>query len=495
MNSHKKQSFLKEFLSNDKHYPIIYALAAGLYPVIFYYTNNYTLINTWSHLAYFAIVFISIPLVVFVIAHRISKLSIFNRLKKYILPFLNLFTFLFLLEVCLYADVQIYISIAIFVLALLFSFFLSQYLKKLVVIQFILVIVGLFSLVPTVIKQINYSDKWQIQPDDIEQVVFKKTPNVYFIQPDGYVNFSELKKDPYNIDYSEFESYLNENGFKYYLDFRNNYASTLSSNSATFTMKHHHYNKGTSFSEAVNARNVIVSKNAVLDIFKKNNYKTHLISELPYLLLNRPEIGYDVCNFNYKDISFISTGLGERQDIIEPLNESIEKDKDRPKFFFIEVFNPGHIHGRKDETLGIEEERKLWAESLGRSNDILYKIIDLIKEKDPKALIMIMADHGGFVGMEYTNQSYSRIKDRDIIYSIFSSMLAIRWPDGNAPEFDTSLKSAVNVFRILFAYLGEEERYLRNLQENGSYIVINKKAPKGIYQYIDDTGKVTFKKI
>jgi hypothetical protein len=495
MGSTKKIAFLSAFLINNKHYPIIYALGAGLYPTIFYFTNNYTLINTWSHVAYFSFVFISIPIVCFTLAHYVSKLSLFSSVRKYVLPFLNVFTFLFLLEVCLYADVQVFISLAILVIAVLFALFFFSFLKKLVVIQFLLVLIGMFSLIPTVIKQINYSTEWQKQPDDILQVDFKKTPNVYLIQPDGYANFSELNKEPYNLDFSEFASYLNDNNFKYYYNFRSNYASTLSSNSATFMMKHHHYNKGTSFSEAVNARNVIVSKNAMLDIFKNNNYKTHLITELPYLLMNRPEIGFDYSNFTLEDVSFIGTGLKERQEIIEPLRQSIETDTARSKFFFIEIFNPGHINTRKEQTLGVEGERLLWAESMERANAIIYKAVDLIKEKDPNALIIILADHGGGVGLEYTNQTYSRIEDEAVIYSLFSSTLAIHWPNGIAPHFDDLFKSNVNVFRILFAYLGEEEKYLDNLQENGSYIVINKKAPKGIYQYINDSGKVTFKKV
>jgi hypothetical protein len=332
------------------------------------------------------------------------------------------------------------------------------------------------------------------QPDNIEHVIFKKKPNVYLIQPDGYANISELKGKNYNIENTEFESFLEDESFKYYYNFRSNYASTLSSNSATFTMKHHHYNKGTSFSEAVNARNVLISKNAVLDIFKNNNYRTHFITELPYLLLNRPKMGYDVCNISYDNVAYIGTGLGERQDILEPLKENVKRDVDKPKFFFIEIFNPGHIHGRKSQSEGIEGERKLWGESLSRSNEMLIKIISIIKEDDPNALIVIMSDHGGFVGMEYTNQIYTKTEDRDIIYSIFSSILAIHWPNGEAPEYDSSFKTTVNVFRILFSYLSEDESYLSHLQEDGSYVVIKKEAPKGIYKYIDDEGGITFEK-
>ena len=163
MSPAEKKGFFSDFLTNSKHYPVIYALGAGLYPTVFYFTNNYTLINTWSHVAYFSFVFISIPIVTFIIAHLLSKLAIFSKLRKYVLPFLNVFTFLFLLEVCLYADVQIYISLAILIIAALFALFLYKHLKKLVVIQFILLLIGLYSLVPTVIKQVNYSTEWQKQ--------------------------------------------------------------------------------------------------------------------------------------------------------------------------------------------------------------------------------------------------------------------------------------------------------------------------------------------
>ncbi len=494
MAAKKEQNFLGRFLSNKKQYPVLFAIAAGLYPVLFYFSNNYTLVNTWSHLLYFAIVFLCIPIVIFVIVHRISKIPSLNKWQKYVLPFLNVFVFLFLLKVCLYAGIQKKISLGIFIVAILFALFLYNHLKKLVVIQFVLVFIGFYTLIPTVIKQLNYSNEWMKQPDQIEQVIFKKRPNVYFIQPDGYANISELRGKNYKIENTEFQSFLEDESFKYYYNFRSNYASTLSSNSATFTMKHHHYNKGTSFSEAVNARNVVITKNAVLDIFKNNNYRTHFITELPYLLLNRPKMGYDVCNISYDNVAYIGTGLGERQDILEPLKENVKRDFDKPKFFFIEIFNPGHIHGRKSQSEGIDGERKLWGESLSRSNEMLIKIISIIKEDDPNALIVIMSDHGGFVGMEYTNQIYTKTEDRDIIYSIFSSILAIHWPNGEAPEYDSSFKTTVNVFRILFSYLSEDESYLSHLQEDGSYVVIKKEAPKGIYKYIDDEGGITFEK-
>ena len=494
MAAKKDQNFLGKFLSNNKQYPVLAAISAGLYPILFYFSNNYTLVNTGSHVGYFLLYFICIPIVLFIVTNRVSKIPSLSKWQKYVLPFLNVFVFLFLMKVCLYAGIQKKITLGILLFAGFFTFFLYKHYKKIIVIQLILALIGFTTLVPKIISQFNYSDDWLQQPDDIEQLIFKKTPNVYFIQPDGYTNFSELKKGYYNFDNSEFENYLKAENFINYNNFRSNYASTLSSNSATFMMKHHHYNKGASFSEAINARNLLISKNTVLDIFKNNKYKTHFLTELPYLLLNRPKMGYDVCNFSYDEIAYIGTGLGERKDILIPLKESIEKDSNTPKFYFIEIFSPRHIHGNKSASLGVKGERDLWVESLGRANTILMKTISIIKERDPNALVVLMADHGGFVGMEYTNQIYTKTQDRDLIHSIFSSTLAIHWPNNEAPDFDDSFKSAVNVFRILFSYLGENESYLSNLQDDGSYVVIKKEYPPGIYQYIDSEGEITLKK-
>ncbi len=93
-----------------------------------------------------------------------------------------------------------------------------------------------------------------------------------------------------------------------------------------------------------------------------------------------------------------------------------------------------------------------------------------------------------------TIEVYNKTEDRDLIYSIFSSSLAIKWPNNQVPKYDVDLKSTVNVFRILFSYLGDNEKYLQHLQDNSSYVIIRNGAPKGVYQYIDETGNITFKK-
>lgn len=487
-------SFIHRFVRSPKPFPALAGLAGGLYPLFFYYTRNFTLVNSWGHLWYFLAMFIVVPVIGSLVAWRIAKFPIFDRWRKYLLPFLNLFIFLFFMKVCLYAGLQKKITLGIGIVSMIYAFTLFRHYKKVIVIQLVLACIGFFTVSATLISQLSFSEEWKKPTDDIESAILQQKPNIYFLQPDGYVNFSELKKGYYHYDNSAFETYLVDQGFTNYSDFRTNYASTLSSNSSTLMMKHHYYNRGVSFSEAIDARSTIMGENTVLKILDANGYKTHFISQFPYLMMNHPKVFFDYTNFDLKDVNYITSGFEEKADIVADLASTYTVDPDAPKFYFIEFFRPGHIKGRKEETQGAEIERELWLERLEESNGILRELITAIQESDPNALILMMGDHGGFVGLDYTNQIYEKTQDRDKVYSIFSSQLSIKYPEGISPIPEGRFVSSVNVFRILFAHLSQQSKYLDHLEPDESFVVIHKGAPKGIYKYIDAEGNVVFEK-
>ena len=482
---------IQKFLSSKKEFPLVAGILSGVYPMFFYATNNYTLVNTWGHLLYFVGVFIILPVLLIYGVYIVSKSVSAGKFTKYVIPVLGSFLFMFFMHIAVYGGLRIKIILGLFIIACGIGYFLWRHSKKILVIQAILGLIGFVTFIPKPFESAAYDESWQEQKDAIESVQFTTTPNVYFIQPDGYVNFSELYQGHYQATDSSFQQYLGSNGFDFYPNFRSNYASTLTSNSATFMMKHHYYDRGLSL-ETFNARNIIVSDNPVLTIFKNNGYKTHFLTELPYLLLNRPQMGYDYCNFSYDKVSYIGTGLGERVDILPSLKESLDREEGS-KFFFIEIFNPGHINGSPQSSHGIAEERTLWLEGMRVANMRLKEMITVIKAKDKNALIVIMADHGGYVGLEHTGEAYTKTQDRDILYSIFSSNLAVHWPDG-IQRGETHLKSAVNLFRVLFSYLGQDKNYLENTEDNSSYIVIKDGAPSGVYKCIDTNGDIVFEK-
>jgi len=47
------KSKLSSFINSNKDYPIIAALASGLYPLLHNYDSNFTLVNSWSQFWFF----------------------------------------------------------------------------------------------------------------------------------------------------------------------------------------------------------------------------------------------------------------------------------------------------------------------------------------------------------------------------------------------------------------------------------------------------------
>lgn len=466
-------------------------VAAGLYPLVFYYNSNFTLVNSWQHLLFLVGSFIIVPTVLITLFGVFAKNKLSTLWYVRLLLFLNLFGFFMCLQLCLYADISKKLTLIIFFIAVTISFFLWAQLKKIMMLQFLLAIIAFFWFMPKLYSQLTASDAWKKLPDDIENVQFSKTPNVYFIQTDGYVNPSELDKGYYEIDNTAFENFLELNGFKSYSNFRSNYGSTLSTNSAVFSMKHHYYNGGKDFSETLNARNTIMGENPVLNIFKNNGYATYFIAEKPYLLQTRPDLGYDYANFSYDEIPYISTGLKKSKEVLPFLETYLNDGITTPKFYFIQYLKPGHINNVPSRSVGAEKEKEAWKAKLKTANNLLTQAINTITQKDPKALIILMADHGGYVGFNYTNESNKKIEDPDKITSVFSTILSVKWPD-SAPAFDEKFVSSINMFRILFAHLSSNEQYLGNLEPDKSYLLVKEGEEKGVYQYIDENGTITF---
>ena len=470
-------------------------LCAGLYPVLFYAGNNYSLVNSWGHLVFFTAVFVVLPVLIAALGTIMLKKTFGDRWVGFWLAFLGFGLFFFFLKVTLLEAPHRKITALIILLSALYAYFFGHHHKKIMILQALMGFLAIIPLAGQVGHNLSLSDAWKdIAPEVLKTELIAK-PNIYLIQPDGLVNFRELYNGYYQYQDSTFQRELEEFGFTHYPNFRSNYASTLSSNSALMMMKHHYYNFGDSFSEALDARESIVSDNHVLTILKNNGYQTNLLSVAPYLLVNHPRLGFDRTNFSYSDIGYLSQGFNLKADVALDLKQFMSTDQIEPQFYFVEFFNPGHIHGRKEMSLGADQERELWLESMQRGQQKIRELVALINERDPEALIMILADHGGFVGLDYTNQIYAKTGDRDLIYSIFSSQLSIKWPTNLKPEQPINFTTSVNVFRLLFGHLGKNQMVSKDLEPDVSYVILNDEQYQGVYEYIDYSGAVVCKKV
>lgn len=482
--------------SHNTKKPIIIGIASGLYPFIYNYYSNFTLVDSISQLLFFIAFFLLTPIVInFLLKISSQKIAFVAKHSDLLFTFSNVVGFVALLTYSIIGPMKKIILLVI-ILAFGISFLLKKHLSKIIVLEFLLALMVAIQLVFYVGNNINLSSKWKQLPDSISEVTFKKRPNVYIIQPDGYANARTLKNEPYRIDNSKFEGFLIENDFKIYPNFRSNYTNTITSNSSMFAMKHHYYkNPQPNYKEPYGLRKSIASDNAVVSIFNKNHYKTSLIIESPYIIVNRPTLGYDYCSIPYKELSFLSRGFDIAVNSLDEMKNAIKENKNQANFYFIEKILPGHISVRKNQSRGKVEERNVYVENFEKANLWLREMIILITKNDPSALVVIVADHGGYVGLNYTSERHKKIIDPKLINSIFAATLAIKWPNKEIPEFDNTLKTNINLFRVLFSYLAEDKTYLNNFEKDESFLIVDEDAPFGVYKVIGENGKFDFKKV
>lgn len=478
------------FINSVQDTPVLAGFSIGFYLVVFYFSKNIDLVVSWFKIMVLIGYYMVLPIIVLWAGYKllgVFKLS--NYRKNYLFTGM-IFIFAFFLMQLIMPGVQKKMLFgSIIVAAALLSLKLKQYYKLFIVLLLFMSVFNFKPLLGVAWTAVSTTSDWKTQPDDIERVVFKAKPNVYYIQPDGYTSFDNLKKSPYNFDNSDYEGFLKQNGFTLYNDYRSNYYSTLLSNSATFSMKHHFSQKDV---QKYGARSIIVSDNPVLRIFKNNGYKTSFITEKPYIIVNRPKSAFDFININYNEIPYLKDGMDEDKDVFADLKKQIAINKKEGNFYFVEKFLPSHIAVYSKGSKGVEGERQLYLQNVKKSNAWLKEVVHYIESNDPEAVIVIGADHGGYVGFANTTASLIATKDKSKIYSMFGAQLAIKWNNPAAKEYDKGLTTGINLFRTLFSFLAQDKKYLTNLQDNSSFVRLNE--PEGVYKYIDNTGQVVFEK-
>jgi hypothetical protein len=473
------------FLNISKDYPILAGFTVGFYAFVFYFSNNFDLVNSWQQTLVFLLNFIVLPTVIVFGIFKIiqkSRFSSFATQSIFIMMLVLLPIYLFGISNLLASYKKIGLLVILILCLIIFK--IKNY-KYFIVLVFLMAVLPIVKLGKIIYLNYTNSTEWQLQPDAILKTQFKNKPNIYYIQPDGYANEANLNGPLYRFDNSAFDGWLKSQNFSFYDDYRSNYSSTLYSNSSCFFMKHHFSNE---FSKFNYARDYIVGRNPVLEIFKNNNYKTFFITEIPYLLMNRPSVYFDYCNYKLGELPYFEDGLSCFKEITNEIENQMMMNKNSNNFFFIEKFNPGHINPSKIKGSTIEKERLEYLKSLQIANVWLKKTIAIIQKNDPDAIIIIGADHGGFVGFDYALQAQNKVTDKLLIQSIFGAKLAIKWNDSQHTAYDSELKTPVNLFRTVFSFLSEDKTLLNHFQSDASYNCYDSSDFTKVYKAIDENG-------
>ncbi len=470
------------------------AIAAGLYPLIHYYNGNFDMADSWFQFGFLVGICVLLPLILIWVTSFLLKFSVFTIIRKNGIAAANLVLFFGLLSLLIFQpDKKLFALILLG--AFMLSFLLYKHLRKVVIIQYLLAVFALISFVPRMFFIINYNDDWAQVSDSIKEATFKTKPNIYVIQPDGYTNFVDMRKPPYDNPNKGFENWLVKNGFTNYSNFRSNYYSTLTSNASMFAMKHHYYeNTYRGNLKTFGSQEVIVGQNTTLDILTRNGYEKTLLTDNSFFLINRKLKGFDDCNVPQNKILPYDTGGVKGVDIVADFEERLQSQGETPQFYFIEKTTPSHIMYTTAASLGIEGEREAYLKRLKRAHGWVGDLVRLIQKYDDNALVILVSDHGGYVGLTSVKEVETRQLNEIEAVSVFSTQLSIKWANGEVPE-DLEFKSNVNVFRQVFSYLSEEPAFLDHMEDNGSYLPLYEGWKANYYEYLDDLGNYTFRKL
>lgn len=456
---------LRTFVTNGKPYPIISAIVIGVYMLSFYYSKNLELGSSRLSFLVFAAYFLLLPVLVTGAVYHLLLRSRWRRFAAQSVFVLTLGFFGYFLLEHFSVPYSRRISLGLILLLAAISFRFKNH-KVLVLVVGFMSLFPLIQIARDIVHHFSNPSGWNRLPDDIEQCRFTQKPNVYLLQMDGYASAQALQNRLYQYDNRAFDTWLHSQGFSLYDDFRSNYNSTLKSNASMFSMMHHYARENVGFT---NASDYIMNQNPVLRIFKNNGYRTHFITERPYFLASRPDVAYDYSNFSMAEVPLLKDGWSAYKDITTSVKSKISAHSAGGNFFFVQKFSPGHIAISAGRSKGAAAERLAYIEKLKDANVWLKEIITYIAAKDPRGIVIILADHGGFVGLNHTGEAFAKITDPDLLYSIFGARCAVKWNGDQHTQFDSGLYSSVNLFRTMCAFLSNEKSYLSHLQADVSY--------------------------
>ncbi|GAK90037.1 hypothetical protein JCM19297_659 [Nonlabens ulvanivorans] len=466
------------YLKSNKHHWWTVGILPGLYAITYLYSNNYTLVNSWTQLSYLVLTMVIAPSALIILIGFLLK-GKSERIKNTFYSSSLIIITAISLSLVVYLGWRWKALLMVAIVAILASWFLGKHYKKGVLILSTMCFLGVLQLIFYLFTSLFIYDNW-VKESPLVTIEFQIKPNIYYIQPDGYANKLSLENDNYNFDNEIFYSNMILKGFNFSHQYHSNYPSTLTSNATLFTGQHHLYGKEKFKNELFNARQIIMGKNPVLETFKNNGYQTTAILQHRYLLLNHPEIYYDRINIEESELSILPDYKLDK-DYFNDLKHAINTADNNPQFYFIEILEPGHITGLKTKDTSAKKERDLYIDNLKRINTTLQSIVEYISTTDPEGIIIMAADHGGFVGYDYTGESYSNLtEDASLHQAIYGALLAIKAPNEFAPPYQENVKSSIGLFPALFSYLANDTARINKL-DNSSYQLIKRGGTQRVF--------------
>jgi hypothetical protein len=364
---------------------------------------------------------------------------------------------------------------------------------------FILLSIAIASL-SSISKSINadYSNViTYISRKNKSRVSFKHTPNIYLFRMESMQSLEQMNKI-YGVDISKLSNCLTKNGFYTQDSFYCNYVPSKVSDLSLVTQSHHFC--------AVSRGNEDMSDGASSLLNSRSNYLYSTLINNGYKLYQVKHANNRWLASDVFDKIFEPEGVyTEKIFTFMPLDDAFGILSRLSKVGLVDAVNSNHNVGYVNEVLseicGNKSQRQNYYiridydilhtqffagkdpyEAYRLSRDAysrlyhlleneLVKNIETVVSRDPRAIIIILGDHGP--RLLNASRKQATIKHgfgrTFLVNDSYSTIFAIRWPLKDKLYYANDGMSHVNLFTYIFASLAEDPSLLQLAEHNRSY--------------------------
>jgi hypothetical protein len=327
---------------------------------------------------------------------------------------------------------------------------------------------------------------------EFEQAKFAERPNVYLFIYDAYGSDTAYRRI-FRFDNSAHYRALRERGFKVIHTF-SNYWWTWPTVISVFLGNHNYYSLSDGVADTTPGRKFMAGllHNPVFETFRSNGYRLQQIHGSDYLVTERGKLDFLFPEEPaYNALKIYNSPLVNAlfsANTNKPWERSIEEQKQvllsrlpdpprgtvRPWLSFSHIGLPGH--GPTDRTwLTLKSFEQTFVDMTVRANEHMRTVIDAIAAKDPRAIIVIIGDHGAWRYRRVwtldrdPNSAFEKagIEPEIITDDLFGVMIAVR-STGGCEDYLYPGATPVNVMRIVFACLARDPKLLEGRSDDVS---------------------------
>ena len=381
-------------------------------------------------------------------------------------------------------------------------YFLFQKKKEVLLIYLLVLTFPLYKTINALVANLNYTSKIQSSDDEIDpKWIFKKKQNVYFLLFDSYTSPKglELLGDEYSapekVNISSFLEELSRRGFHVYDSFYTNVQPTRYAMLSYFDMRLKYEDKHIYDLSLEDRYKIILEEGLVYKIFKKNNYKINIpINQFdPSLesefLFTYPATKNYTKYFELFDKVVLDHKYGlmfndpSKIQVLTDMQKSLEfvksQNQDAHHFTYLHHLEPIHTPTHSRGSCNEEVEFLEYMNRVHNTNKNILILIDAIKTVEPSAIVILASDHGPYIFntcLENSLNTKEEVIERQ--HAFLAIYLGESEGSSNHLKFKMDeIKSSVNLFRYIFAYMTENEEILENKSPDDAFYLETEDGP------------------